>query len=354
MGEAFTKKRFIIVILAAVFSSVVIGIVAFTNSPAQKLRKQLDLGEKYLSDLDYEQAVAAFTQALKIAPDNSDAVSGITKAFSGWGGALAMNKEYELAINKMDEARKILPGSTELIDAEVGIYDEWAEYCFNEGKYDDAFRILAEGYEKLNDIRLKSKIDNLEHRKKEIEEEEKKKAKQIGIEKLYNFMLDYYNETILLGKHIYDWNEQSLLDYINSNNVDAIRFDSGDIWIQDETADLYFSQNDYSEDLDINYDNGILIGTHIEDLFKTVGLEYVLDEWPLEVGNTKVHLGYTESGEEQCVFFDVRADKLNSPFEKGLYEIQIPFSKGGIALEISLREKNLGEIVGFRIWRIYQ
>ncbi len=43
------------------------------NFPEQKLQEQLNLGQKYLIELEYEQAATAFMEALAILPDNEEA-----------------------------------------------------------------------------------------------------------------------------------------------------------------------------------------------------------------------------------------------------------------------------------------
>ena len=371
MEKKSLKIKIIIVAIAAVILAAIIGIIAFSNSPAQKLKKQLDLGQKYLNELSYDQAVAAFKQALEIETNNTDAIAGITKTYGAWSSDLVASSEYEAAIEKLDEARALLPDSQELVDKEVDFYIEWAEYCFNNGKYDDAFSVLEEGYEKINDGRLKNKIEELQIRKKEEEDSLKKKAKMEGIEKLYDFLLDYYNETILLGKHIYDWNGQAMSEYMNSHNVDEHYFanggdleciksdnveynkflDSGYTSIKNETVDMSW----LGSTLSVYEDDAILLGTHIEDLFEKVGLEYKPNEWPLEAdadtpyNSTKVHLGYGDSGEERAIFFDVRYhDPEDRPFITGLQDIQIPIShEVVIGLNIGLREESFGVIEEF-------
>lgn len=69
-------KRTIAKIISTSFAVIVIAIIcggiAFTNSPSQMLKKQLALGQKYLNELDYDQAIVAFKEALKINPRSED------------------------------------------------------------------------------------------------------------------------------------------------------------------------------------------------------------------------------------------------------------------------------------------
>jgi len=48
---------------------------------ASKLEKQLDLGAKYLEELDYDNAIAAYTAAIEVDPANIDAYVGLAKAY---------------------------------------------------------------------------------------------------------------------------------------------------------------------------------------------------------------------------------------------------------------------------------
>lgn len=77
----------LIVLLAVVFVS--------GSGDAKRLREQLDLGQKYLSELEYDQAVAAFTEAVAIDPKSVDAYMGLADAYIGLGDMEAARKTLE-------------------------------------------------------------------------------------------------------------------------------------------------------------------------------------------------------------------------------------------------------------------
>ena len=58
------------VIAAAVLLVIVVTGIAVLGSPARRYDRQLSLGEKYLDELDYEKAIAAYTAAIEIDPKN--------------------------------------------------------------------------------------------------------------------------------------------------------------------------------------------------------------------------------------------------------------------------------------------
>jgi len=63
---------------------IVIGIIGFyiyNSIPSIKLRKQLDLGQKYLEEQNYDEAIIAFESAIKIEPMSVDAYLGLVDAY---------------------------------------------------------------------------------------------------------------------------------------------------------------------------------------------------------------------------------------------------------------------------------
>lgn len=77
------KLPLIIGIVAAVAVVATVLIVYALGSDNRKLKAQLDLGYKYLQELNYEQAVAAFTDALEIDDMNVEAYLGLAQGYVG-------------------------------------------------------------------------------------------------------------------------------------------------------------------------------------------------------------------------------------------------------------------------------
>ena len=85
----------VLVVMVAVL--VIAALVAVQSvSPKQRLQKQLEIGDRYLSELDYEQAVVAYRTAIEIDPKNVDAYLGLADAYVG------MN-DHEEAVNVLAE-----------------------------------------------------------------------------------------------------------------------------------------------------------------------------------------------------------------------------------------------------------
>ena len=111
------KKRTTLIILIGLAVCIIATLIisfAVAGGNDEKLQKQLDLGNKYLEEMDYEQALVAFEAALDINPMNADAYLGIVEVY------------------------------------------------IRTNEFEKALVIAKEGYEATGDERLKEKIDMIE------------------------------------------------------------------------------------------------------------------------------------------------------------------------------------------------
>ena len=60
------KKKVCLLVVVIVIIAIIAGLILYKNSDAVKVREQLGLGQKYLSELEYDQAVAAYEAAIEI------------------------------------------------------------------------------------------------------------------------------------------------------------------------------------------------------------------------------------------------------------------------------------------------
>lgn len=74
------KKWGIFGAIAVIVIALLIG-VGISYSPSGRLRKQLDLGQKYLEEMKYEEAVVAFNNAIEIDPMSVDAYLGLVEVY---------------------------------------------------------------------------------------------------------------------------------------------------------------------------------------------------------------------------------------------------------------------------------
>lgn len=122
MKEKKPSKRLIMAIAAVlvVLLAIFIGINMY-NAPKRQLAEQLDLGNRYLEEMDYEQAVLAFTKAIEIDPMSVDAHLGLVEAYIRQGDfdlALeAAEKGYEMTGDERLKEKADMIESGEIFDS---------------------------------------------------------------------------------------------------------------------------------------------------------------------------------------------------------------------------------------------
>lgn len=91
--EKSEKMIGIIVVLVAIMAVIIVGLI-LSGSKNRELKHQLDLGQKYLTEMNYEQAVATYKQAIELDRFNTEAYLGLAEAYLG--------------LEKYEEAEKVL------------------------------------------------------------------------------------------------------------------------------------------------------------------------------------------------------------------------------------------------------
>jgi len=117
----------VIIFTIAIILLCAIAILLFINlsssSKGKDLQEQLELGEQYLSELDYEQAIVAYEAAITIDPQSVDACLGLADTYIALGdydeALLVLERNYSLS-NDSSVAKKINTVKA-LIDKQNGI-----------------------------------------------------------------------------------------------------------------------------------------------------------------------------------------------------------------------------------------
>lgn len=109
-----SKKKIAIIagiIALVVLSAGVIGAAAYNNMDSVKLKRQMDLGQRYLEELNYEQAIAAFQAVIEIDPMSTEAYLGMAEAYIGLEdteNAIAILRQGYEAAGQNEEIRQML------------------------------------------------------------------------------------------------------------------------------------------------------------------------------------------------------------------------------------------------------
>lgn len=176
--EEKKRKSIIIVILTLLVTVIAVGIgIIIYNTPANRLSRQLDLGEKYLEEQNYEQAVVEFDKAIAIDPMNERAYIGKAEAYVGMG-------DYEQAAETYTAAIQSIPDGNEVWRTAEQFYSGYAQIYIEDGDLEKALEILEEGNALLDSNLLKDKLEEvrtkLEEQKKE-KNNEKESAKDESV-----------------------------------------------------------------------------------------------------------------------------------------------------------------------------
>ena len=113
------KKITIVSILVIVAAVILIGVHVYSNSPAQQAKKQIALGSSFLSDLNYQEAVNAFRQAIKMNSSNEEAWKGMGVTYIAWGKDYIEQEDYDNAITVLQEGITTLQELSDTYDMDV-------------------------------------------------------------------------------------------------------------------------------------------------------------------------------------------------------------------------------------------
>lgn len=144
MRSILKSKLFISVILSvAVIAAVAIVKVNVEHS-GDNVQTQLDLGKRYVSELDYENAIIAYEDALKLDPYCLDAYLGLSDVYLALG-------DTDKAIEIMQQAKEMMPESVE-------IYESLAQIYASQNQMELMVSILEEGIGATNSERLREML----------------------------------------------------------------------------------------------------------------------------------------------------------------------------------------------------
>ena len=73
------------IVTVCLLLALLLGLAACGKSPEEKWQEQYELGMKYVSEGNYEEAVLAFTAALEIDPKKADTYAGLAAAYADQG-----------------------------------------------------------------------------------------------------------------------------------------------------------------------------------------------------------------------------------------------------------------------------
>ena len=210
------KKKSIIMILILICVGIIAVIAGFVVRDGQKQREiqeHLELADKFLDELDYEQAIAECTAVLEIDPKNQEAVKLLALAREGKEKQDEKQKEiqgylveaeqylekerYGPAIEQYMAAMEADPDEPKYQELLENTYLEYARSCMEAGNYQGAEELLDRGYQTIPTDTFLIRIEEME---KEIEEARKMAQEQARREAEEKKRQDWEKP-----KNIYQW-----------------------------------------------------------------------------------------------------------------------------------------------------
>lgn len=122
------------------------------SSDTINIGEQLSLGEKYLAELDYENAIIAFNKVIEVDPKNIQAYLGLSTAYE-------KTDRNEEAIDALEKVIEIDPEYSEA-------YIRMADIYIRLNDIQRAIEILRNAFEKLKDDLIKVKLDEIDNESK--------------------------------------------------------------------------------------------------------------------------------------------------------------------------------------------
>lgn len=183
-----------VIVLCVLVLAAVLGI-GMTNAAKQnKIHGHLETAQKYLDELNYEQAIVEYMAILEIDPKNPEAVQLLSQAKKGKEnqdiiqGYLTdaeqylKRKHYGYAVEKFRAALDVEPDYPGVKEALENAYLDYAQFYLKRGNNKDAENVINKAYQVIPTDRLIVRWEELkeeeEQAKKEAEEEARKREEQ--------------------------------------------------------------------------------------------------------------------------------------------------------------------------------
>jgi len=158
--KPLSTSRKILLCVMTISIILIMGIIIILiggNTPAKRYEQYLSLGDKYLTELNYEKAIVAYTKAIEIEPRNMAAYLNLAEAYASTRDDRNVGRTYQDAFNVlwgMYKTNEAMPeGATELLT-------EYIAYLKKNGDYDKAERVMEQSFLMTLDDRFIERRDS--------------------------------------------------------------------------------------------------------------------------------------------------------------------------------------------------
>ena len=137
----------IVTVVMVILLLISIGVFKVYADSKQKCREKVELGNKYLTENKYEEAIVVFEEAIRIDKNNVDARIGASKAY--------------MAIEEFHKAEVVLLDGIRQTSKVADLYLALSKLYLDEFKFEKAIEILDDGCSKSKDFRLSGLLKDI-------------------------------------------------------------------------------------------------------------------------------------------------------------------------------------------------
>ena len=238
----------IVATILAVLVLISVTVLIVNNISANRYNRLIDKGNNYLEEMQYDDGIAAFDEAIRIDPKRPDAYEGKVNIYIAKG-------DYESALNVINDGFAAIEGDeyvAQFTEFSTEVYEQYADVLVSEGNYQEALEVLEKG-NNLMPGQLSNKIADVMYDASEQQKADEADTKSeadvstqessIDTEDTSNEdqvkeTLDIFDIDLSLGNDgtytlegtvcRYDPVTVSYDDYINMNIGDVMSFDLGE------------------------------------------------------------------------------------------------------------------------------
>ena len=154
------KKMTIIVGAVIAVIAIIVGTITLVGSSKGNVDDNLSLGNTYLTEMDYDQAIAAFEKVLKVDPQNEAALKGIGDAYVGKASTLPSD-DYANREAALEKALQYDPtnetANTEIVEVTISMSTAYMA----DNKMQDAANVLDRVFQLTQNDQIKEELDKI-------------------------------------------------------------------------------------------------------------------------------------------------------------------------------------------------
>ena len=127
--------------ILAVLVLIAVIVLVVNNISAGRYNRLIDKGNNYLDQMDYDDGIVAFDEAIQIDPKRPEAYEGKVNIYIAKG-------DYESALSVINDGFGAIEGDdyvASFTEFATNVYDQYADLLVSEGKYSEALAVLEQG-----------------------------------------------------------------------------------------------------------------------------------------------------------------------------------------------------------------